>query len=392
MITVENTSDEDLDGVVLTDETRSGTQIESLVWTLPNGETLDAQAGDGGILTAAWNGPWAPGEVITGLATLTLQVGGELHSNVVSVTAEGAASGIPVNGEDPYHALPVERTYAVGDYVWIDANADGVQDEDEEPLEGVTVVLYDGEGNELDRTTTDEFGRYIFDELPAGEYQVQFILTDEQAELYEFTSYTSGGQSGLDSNAGERGYSAVFTLGPDNAFLVTDGEYEFASVRATEGIDPTWDAGVVLLEVDEPTTPPTRPGPTPEPSESPEPSEEPVPTESPEPSEEPVASEEPTPAESQPVESPAPSETPAVSDSPEPEPSEEAVSTDDPEPSGSTKPVGPAAGEGTGTDDGGSRLAVTGASIGGVALLALLLVGGGLALAVRSRRGELTQD
>src|SRR5699024_4084594 len=56
-------------------------------------------------------------------------------------------------GLDPtWDAGVVRIEYAIGDYVWIDTNKDGIQDEDEEPLEGVTVVLYDGEGEELDRT------------------------------------------------------------------------------------------------------------------------------------------------------------------------------------------------------------------------------------------------
>jgi len=157
-------------------------------------------------------------------------------------------------GIDPtWDAGVVTKSYAVGDYVWIDSDRDGQQGADEDPLPGVTVELYevDEEGNRSEEpvatTTTDGNGRYIFDELPAGDYQVRFILTDEQAELYEFTA-TSGEDSTVDSNAGEDGFSAVFTLDETNEFLTADEDYEHNTVLATQGIDPTWDAGVVLLE------------------------------------------------------------------------------------------------------------------------------------------------
>ncbi|HEY4534945.1 MAG TPA: SdrD B-like domain-containing protein [Enteractinococcus sp.] len=158
-------------------------------------------------------------------------------------------------GVDPtWDAGVIERTYAIGDYVWIDDNRDGVQDEDEKPLEGVKVVLYDGDGEKIGDTTTDENGRYIFDNLKAGEYSVQFILTDEQAEIYEFTTYTEDTEnddSTVDSNAGEEGRSGTITLGPDNEFLTANEDYDHNTVEASEGIDPTWDAGVVLIPVPE---------------------------------------------------------------------------------------------------------------------------------------------
>ncbi|WP_202912091.1 SdrD B-like domain-containing protein, partial [Nesterenkonia muleiensis] len=157
-------------------------------------------------------------------------------------------SGDPVEDDDPTTFVPPEPeepTYAIGDYVWIDENGDGIQDEDEDPLPGVTVVLYDGEGNELARTETDSDGRYIFDDLPAGEYQVGFELTEEQAELYGFTTKQAGDDASVDSDANvSTGLTPVFTLGEDSPGLTQDYDRDFI---ATGGIDPTWDAGVVLL-------------------------------------------------------------------------------------------------------------------------------------------------
>jgi hypothetical protein len=64
---------------------------------------------------------------------------------------------------------------SIGDYVWNDVDADGVQDPGEFGLAGVTVNLLDGSGNLLASTTSDAFGHYSFSGLAAGIYQVQFV-------------------------------------------------------------------------------------------------------------------------------------------------------------------------------------------------------------------------
>ncbi|MCB0045885.1 MAG: discoidin domain-containing protein [Caldilineaceae bacterium] len=66
---------------------------------------------------------------------------------------------------------------AIGNYVWLDENSDGYQDEGEPGLPNVVVVLYgdpDGDGTvqEVDRTLTDSHGGYLFDQLAPGDYYV----------------------------------------------------------------------------------------------------------------------------------------------------------------------------------------------------------------------------
>ncbi|RLP84825.1 hypothetical protein D9V34_02165, partial [Mycetocola lacteus] len=161
---------------------------------------------------------------------------------------ESSSEGLLEDGEhDP--ALDfgfVTKSYAIGDYVWIDTNANGIQDADEKPLPGVNVILTDENGTELARTTTNSAGRYVFDNLPAGSYKVRFELTAEQAKLYHFTTAGADGEnSGRDSDAdATTGWTRVIVLGDDNVNLT--GDYTAFNLGATEGIDPTWDAGVVL--------------------------------------------------------------------------------------------------------------------------------------------------
>ena len=75
---------------------------------------------------------------------------------------------------------PKPATVAVGDYIWVDANNDGKQDADESALTGAVVTLLgkdgtaakDADGNEVAAITTGADGKYLFSNLPAGEYSV----------------------------------------------------------------------------------------------------------------------------------------------------------------------------------------------------------------------------
>ena len=110
VFTVQNTGDEPLRNVTLTDETFSGSGIVGLEWTFPDGTTATAVE-TGGVLTATWeatvsgSAEWAPDAVITGRATLTLDAAQPPHLDRATVTANGAQSGIPVTDLDPYNAF-----------------------------------------------------------------------------------------------------------------------------------------------------------------------------------------------------------------------------------------------------------------------------------------------
>lgn len=65
---------------------------------------------------------------------------------------------------------------SVGDTVWFDANANGVQDDDEPGIADVTVYLLDDAQNVIATTVTDENGAYRFAGLAMGYYHVQVVL------------------------------------------------------------------------------------------------------------------------------------------------------------------------------------------------------------------------
>ena len=68
---------------------------------------------------------------------------------------------------------------SIGDRVWRDDNGDGIQNDGEPGVSGVTVILLDeNTGAERARTVTDSEGKYRFEELPAGDYRVRFVRPD----------------------------------------------------------------------------------------------------------------------------------------------------------------------------------------------------------------------
>ncbi len=62
-------------------------------------------------------------------------------------------------------------TYCLGDMIWDDKDADGIQDDGEEGLSDVNITLYrvnnDGTSTEVNSTTTDSDGKYQFCDLVA---------------------------------------------------------------------------------------------------------------------------------------------------------------------------------------------------------------------------------
>jgi len=95
-------------------------------------------------------------------------------------------------------------TGSIGDYVWLDEDGDGVQDAGEEGIEGVTVSLFDDEGNLIATTTTDENGNYLFDDLEAGTYVVEVGDGPDGTEL------TTSGTDTVDLGEGEDYVNADF--------------------------------------------------------------------------------------------------------------------------------------------------------------------------------------
>lgn len=144
-------------------------------------------------------------------------------------------------------AAPVQ----IGNYVWFDIDADGVQDPAETPMAGITVQLLK-DGVVIGTTTTDAAGQYLFSsDDPAitglepfgGEYEVIFVkpttgsvsVAGVGTVLWSdvrFTQANAGGSTSVDSNADSFGSATVTVGGPgendhtiDAGFVVGRGGF-----------------------------------------------------------------------------------------------------------------------------------------------------------------------
>jgi hypothetical protein len=110
---------------------------------------------------------------------------------------------------------------AIGDRVWEDLDADGVQDSGEPGIGGVTVRLFDDSGTELGSTVTSTEGKYEFRDLSYGEYHVEVGLPGG----FVVSPRNQGSNDSVDSDIDGNGVMASTALDPR--------EY-----------DPRWDAGL----------------------------------------------------------------------------------------------------------------------------------------------------
>ncbi len=131
---------------------------------------------------------------------------------------------------------------SLGDFVWNDVDADGIQDAGEAGISNVTVELYNGDscsGSAVATTTTDGSGHYSFTDLAPGIYSVKFVKPNG----YAFSPVNQGSDDSVDSDADT---STGCTGGID----LSSGEN-----------DTSWDAGMYQptphLLIDKDTSTPT---------------------------------------------------------------------------------------------------------------------------------------
>ena len=126
---------------------------------------------------------------------------------------------------------------SVGNFVWFDANKDGVQDADEVGVAGVTVTLTDGAGNPV---------------IDLGGNPVKPVTTDANGK-YEFTNLMPNVDR-IVASAGEENYKVTFTVpagySATKSYAALDDEKDSngteSSVTLTEGQnDETVDFGLI---------------------------------------------------------------------------------------------------------------------------------------------------
>ncbi|MEO1575897.1 MAG: SdrD B-like domain-containing protein, partial [Pseudomonadota bacterium] len=111
------------------------------------------------------------------------------------------------------------RTARVGDWVWFDDNADGVQNVGESGVAGIEVLLLTADGVPTgDVVKTDENGYFEFAGLVPGDYRVQYVVPAP----YRIGERNQGIDIQLDSNANALGTTRVIPVRSGGARMDID--------------------------------------------------------------------------------------------------------------------------------------------------------------------------
>ncbi len=113
----------------------------------------------------------------------------------------------------------------LGDRVWIDSNGNGIQEVDEEGLNGVKVELFNIFDVQVGETVTSniggEDGRYLFEDIFPTDYYIKFELPDG----FVFSPSDMGGVDATDSDVNDSngpGTTSIFLLSPAETDLDLD--------------------------------------------------------------------------------------------------------------------------------------------------------------------------
>jgi len=165
--------------------------------------------------------------------------------NVIDVTEADNSDADPTTGQtrntgflaggskDLDLDLGIYQAASIGNYAWFDLNKDGLKDDNEPGVAGITVNLYNVQGNLVATTLTDRDGYFQFAGLTPGDYYLAFIPPPN----YTFTVPNMDGEFNSDADP-NNGRTVLTTLAP--------GEN-----------DPSWGVGFIspALAEDEVTEP-----------------------------------------------------------------------------------------------------------------------------------------
>ena len=133
----------------------------------------------------------------------------------------------PVGGDQgPAPDGDTSQAASMGNLVWLDQDADGFQDETEPGVASITVELLDTAGHVVAATTTDQVGRYRFDDLTPGSYAIRVLVPGSMAPTAPNVA------------AGDVSDSDIDGAGVTPLTELVAGE-----------VDQSWDAGLVIPTV-----------------------------------------------------------------------------------------------------------------------------------------------
>ncbi|GEM_PF-6444925 len=151
---------------------------------------------------------------------------------VTHMNATTGMAGSLMTDADVGFTLPAQ----LGDRVWLDHNADGLQDGDEPGVANVQVRLADSKGDTIAMTQTDPQGYYRFANLSAGHYVLTFTGLPAN---HVFTQARASGDPLTDSDTDTSGKTPLITLLAGDKASGWD-----AGIKAITDTGFSWGAGV----------------------------------------------------------------------------------------------------------------------------------------------------
>ncbi len=203
----------DNDGDGVQDPGEPGIPGVTVTLTLPDGTTLTTVTDNDGLYL--FDG-LVPG---TYTVSVPATVNGNNPSTPITITTTLTSGEEDLTNDFGYEPL----LGSIGDFVWLDADVDGIQDLGEPGIAGVQVQLFNAETGALVGTqTTGANGQYLFDELPAGDY---FLTFTNPNATHVVTLSNQGANDNTDSDINPNGTTATVTLSPGEDDLSIDAGY-----------------------------------------------------------------------------------------------------------------------------------------------------------------------
>ncbi|MYN30222.1 SdrD B-like domain-containing protein [Duganella levis] len=181
--------------------------------------------------------------------------GGDATKDSDADVTTGKTAQVTLNSGDSNQHLDagiVIKQATVGDRVWEDANGNGVQDANEQGIDGVQVALKDSSGKVVSTVTTHDGGQYSFTVDP-GTYSVSVTAPNG----YVATGAGKGGDAAADSDIDASGNTSAITLTPGQVKTDVDaGFYRPASLgdkvwldANRNGVQDSGETGVAGVKV-----------------------------------------------------------------------------------------------------------------------------------------------
>ncbi len=173
--------------IVVSNSGPSTAQAVTVTDVLPAGLTFVSGTGPGGTpLTASGQTITVNIDSLAPEATQTITIVAQINANftgtitnpvtVATTTDEGNNTSNNSASASTQVAVPDTNSGSLSGRVFLDRNNNGIIDSGENGLAGITVnLLAAGTNTVIQTTTTDSQGNYLFDELPAGNYDIKVV-------------------------------------------------------------------------------------------------------------------------------------------------------------------------------------------------------------------------